>query len=272
MVQELLGKPVRQLIRERIIKRIALGQRINGYIIVNPSSAEAKAYADLISKTLASLNQRVFYTEVTDYNEAEFAVKNANMDPIGTVFLARPLGFKGEDKLIEEVNSEKDADMLTSVNIGKLAKGNLHYLSGTSKAVNELLAYYQIDVTGKKALVIGRSVSVGLPISLLLLKRNAEVSIVHSRVQAYDIHHAAQESDIIVLASGKRGLFDKEDVKKNQIILDCGYHEDGHGDIDFVPEEASFYTPVPRGIGPITIIGLIENAFYLLYGEEKEDE
>lgn len=256
----LLGKPVREKILSRIRERIEKGQRIHGYILVNPSSFEALSYARLISSLLRKLGQEADLKEVKDYAEAEKILNEAEKDPLASVFLARPLLFKEENALIEEIPSGLDADMLTAANIGKLAKGDLRYLSGTSRSVKELLEFYKIDATSKKALVIGRSISVGLPTALMLLKKNAYVTAVHSKTPLEDIRFEAGRSDIVVLASGKRGLVRKEDLSPSSIVIDCGFQQDGGGDLGFVPEE-NVYTPVPGGVGPVTVAALAENAF-----------
>jgi len=264
--KELLGKPVRELIRSKIRERIEKGQKIRGYILVNPNSFEAESYAKLVASLLRTFGQEVFLKEVRNLSEGEKVLKEAKQDALSSVFLARPLLFKEESLLTEEIPPEKDADMLTGTNFGKLAKGDLRYLSGTSRAVKELLDFYQIDVGSKKALVVGRSVSVGLPIALLLLKKNAYVTTVHSKTDIRDIREEAKRSDVIVLASGKRGLIRKEDLSPSSLLIDCGYQEDGGGDLGFVPEE-NVYTPVPGGVGPVTVSALIENAFFLKYGD-----
>lgn len=263
---ELLGKPIREEVLALIKARMEKGQKIRGYVLVNPASFEASAYARLIEKTLDKLNLPYKEIKAETYEEAADAIKEANGDPLGSVFLCRPLKVEKEKELIESVSPDKDSDMLTSSNLGKLAKGDLHYLSGTSSSVNHLLDYYHIDVTGKKALIVGRSVSVGLPCALMLMKKNALIQVVHTKASEEDIHLLASQADILVLAAGKRGIITEKDLSPNQIIIDCGYQEDGHGDLGFTPDCVAF-TPVPGGVGPITIALLAYNAFFLKYGE-----
>jgi methylenetetrahydrofolate dehydrogenase (NADP+)/methenyltetrahydrofolate cyclohydrolase len=153
--------------------------------------------------------------------------------------------------------------MLTSVNFGKMAKGNLDYLSGTSSSVKRLIDFYQIPVRGKKTLVVGRSVSVGLPIALMMMKYDALISVVHSKIAPEVISEYAKKSDIIILAAGKRGLVNQKDISLGQVVIDCGYQEDGKGDLGFVPD-CAYFTPVPGGVGPVTISALVLNALNLL--------
>ncbi|MCI2068751.1 MAG: bifunctional 5,10-methylenetetrahydrofolate dehydrogenase/5,10-methenyltetrahydrofolate cyclohydrolase [Bacilli bacterium] len=264
----LLGKPIRQQILSSLSERIAKGEKITGYVIYNEASFEAGAYAKLIGKLLTNLNQQVKEIIVKDALEAKKAIDEANRDPLGSVFLCRPLLFKEEKELIELIHPEKDADMLTSLNLGKLTKGNLDYLSGTSSSVRKILEYYHLDPKGQKALIVGRSVSVGMPCALMMIKKDALVSVVHTKVEPEVISQLAKESTYIILASGHRGLVKKEDIRPQQIIIDCGYQEDGGGDLGFIPDCLA-YTPVPGGVGPVTIAALAENAFKLLYGNEQ---
>ena len=152
--------------------------------------------------------------------------------------------------------------MLTKENIGDLVFGDLNKLPGTAKSVISLLNNYEIDVKGKKALIIGRSISVGMPIFLALQRMGAFCSLAHSKVSVADIKKASLESDIIVLASGQRNLIGSEDISKKAIVIDCGYHSDGKGDIDFVPN-CEYFTPVPGGVGPMTIASVIKSGYYL---------
>lgn len=259
---ELKGKPIKEEIIADIAKRKLAGEDMHAYIICNTASFEAASYMRLVSKLIASLGFEQHLEEVKTLEEAKTAVMKANKDPLGSVFLCRPLVFPGEGEAVEMVDPSKDADMLTSANIGRLTKGNLDYLSGTSSSVRRIIDFYKIPVQGKKALIVGRSISVGLPIALMLMKYNALISVVHSKIDPKIISSYAQNSDIIVLASGKRGLVKEEDIRPNQIVIDCGYLEDGKGDLGFTPD-CKMFTPVPGGVGPVTIACLVSNALFL---------
>src|SRR5574344_840138 len=203
---ELLGKPIREEVLKELQLRIEKGQKIKGYVLVNPASFEASSYAHLIEKTLEKLNMPYEEFGVSAYASAHEALLKAKSDPLGSVFLCRPLLFPEEKQAIDEVDPLQDADMLTDLNIGKLAKGDLNFLSGTSSSVMHMLDYYQIPVQGKKALVVGRSISVGLPCALMLMKKNALIQVVHTKASPEQIHQLAKEADLIVLAAGKRGI------------------------------------------------------------------
>lgn len=260
---DLLGKNVKAQIIEDIKKYQQGGLKFVGYLIFNKKSAEAEIYANQIAKNLSKLGIEYKMILISNYQEAKQAIIEANNDDLAMIFLCRPLLVEKEESLIELIDPNKDPDMLTSCNLGKLAKGDLNYLSGTSMAVRKIIEYYNIDLTNKKVLVLGRSVSVGLPINLMVLKKNALLQVAHSKIDLDNISSTAKNADVIILATGKQGLIKKEDLNPNQIIIDCGYHENGSGDLNFIPD-VNMFTPVPGGVGPVTISCLIENAFFLL--------
>ena len=260
---ELLGKNVKTCVIENIKNYQQKGLKFVGYLIFNSKSKEAEIYANLIGKNLTKLGIEFHMISISNYNEAKQAILDANKDESAMIFVCRPLLVENEESLIELIDPNKDPDMLTSYNLGKLAKGDLNYLSGTSMAVRKIIEYYNINLTNKKVLVLGRSISVGLPICLLVLKKNAFLQVAHSKVDLENISSSSKNADVIILATGKQGLIKKENLNSNQIIIDCGYHENGSGDLNFVPS-VNMYTPVPNGVGPVTISCLIENAFFLL--------
>lgn len=262
----LLGKPIKEKIVDDIRSRISKGQMINAYIISNPNSFEASSYKKLVSDLLTKLGIKVTDSQISSQEEAEEAISEANKDKLASVFICRPLMVEDENRIIELVPASADADMLTSVNSGRLYKGDMNYLTGTSSSVEAIIDYYNIPVQGRKVFIIGRSISVGLPIGLMMLKKNGMVTYAHSKISLDDLRQEARKTDILVLASGKRGLIRKEDINPRGIVIDCGYQEDGKGDLGFDPE-CQMFTPVPGGVGPITISLLILNAFKLKFGE-----
>lgn len=260
---ELLGKEVKKEVVKNIENYIQKGLTFKGYLIYNSESKEAYIYATQIGKNLSKFNIEYEMISISSYLQAKQAILKANQDKSGMIFLCRPLKVENEEELIKMIDPNKDPDMLTSANLGKLVKGDLDYLSGTSMATRKIIEFYNINLTNKRVLVLGRSISVGLPISLLVLKKNALLEVAHSRIDSNNISLQAKNADVIILATGKQGLIKKEDLNPNQIIIDCGYHENGSGDLNFIPD-VSMYTPVPGGVGPVTIVCLIENAFKLI--------
>jgi len=266
---KLLGKPIRLKIVEELKNRIKNGEIIEPYIIYNSQSFEADEYRKLVVRTLEKLGIKSKVFDVKTFASAKAAIIEANSSPIASVFLCRPLLFERERELFDLIDPSKDADMLTTHNFGRLAKGDLSCLSGTARSVSKIIDYYNLDVVNKRVLVIGRSVSVGMPIALMMVKRNSFVSISHSKIDIDQTRLMAENSDIVILATGKRGILTPTQIKLNQTIIDCGYCEDGKGDLGFIPD-CKDYTPVPGGVGPATIACIIENAFNLIRDSRKK--
>ncbi len=187
--------------------------------------------------------------------------------------IARPLGITKEleEKFLSLINPKLDPDMISDVNLGKLLKGDLTRLPATIQSVKKFIECYDIKTDGQKALVIGRSLTVGLPLALLLQKLNATVSIAHTHTPKEVLNKLLIETDILALGSGDSSIVKPSHLHEGEYILDCGYH-DGHGDINFLPEENINYTPVPGGIGSLTALCLILNAITLEEEEEEEEE
>lgn len=182
------------------------------------------------------------------------------------VQLPLPEGLNS-DEVLSWISPLKDADCLTAENLGLLWTGRPRTKPCTPAGVMEILKFYDIDVTGKRAAVVGRSQIVGKPMSLLLLEANATVTTCHSRTK--NIREILQESDIVVAAAGRPLLFGKEDFKKGAVVIDVGIHRDQGklcGDVryDELEGHASAATPVPGGVGPMTITMLLANTIKLM--------
>ncbi|MCK5282440.1 MAG: bifunctional methylenetetrahydrofolate dehydrogenase/methenyltetrahydrofolate cyclohydrolase FolD [Nanoarchaeota archaeon] len=165
--------------------------------------------------------------------------------------------------IIDSILPSKDADGFSPVSLGNMLINNNKILPATPKGIMRLLEEYKINLEGMHAVVIGRSNIVGKPISLLLQQKNATVTMCHSRTK--DLKKITKEADLIVAAVGKAKMITQGMVKKGVIIIDVGMNRDENnklcGDVDFenVKEIASFITPVPGGVGPLTIAMLLEN-------------
>lgn len=161
------------------------------------------------------------------------------------------------------INHKKDVDGFHPINVGKLAIGEESFVSCTPLGVMKMLEEYQIEVQGKNAVVIGRSNIVGKPLAQLLLNANATVTICHSKTQ--NISEITKQADILIAALGKPKFVTEEMVKEGAVVIDVGINrnEDGKlvGDVDFenVEKKASYITPVPGGVGPMTIAMLMTN-------------
>ena len=166
------------------------------------------------------------------------------------------------DALIARIPAEKDVDGLTTANAGLLAQGRPGLRPCTPAGVMTLLDEYDVELSGAEAVVVGRSVLVGKPMAQLLLARNATVTVCHSRTR--DLPEVCRRADVLVVAAGIPGLVGADAVKPGATVIDVGIHrgEHGlHGDVEFAAaaEVAGAITPVPGGVGPMTIAMLLAN-------------
>ncbi len=168
-----------------------------------------------------------------------------------------------EKAVIEAISPLKDVDAFHAVNVGKIMIGDYDFLPCTPAGVMEMLSYYDIDVTGKNCVVIGRSNIVGKPMAMLLLHKNGTVTITHSRT--VDLKNVTNKADILVAAIGKAKFVGEDMVKDGAVVIDVGMNRDENGklcgDVDFdaVAPKCSYITPVPGGVGPMTIAVLMKN-------------
>jgi len=192
-------------------------------------------------------------------------VASYNLDPeVDGILIQLPLPKHIPTQIvIESVSPEKDVDGFHPLNLGRLAVGESCLTACTPRGIMNLLEHYQILLRGKRAVVIGRSRIVGRPISLLLDQAGCTVTVVHRDTP--DSSRFNSEADILVAAAGVRGLITEKDVKLGATIIDVGIHrlDSGKliGDVDFdrVKDKVSAITPVPGGVGPLTVCTLLEN-------------
>ena len=168
-----------------------------------------------------------------------------------------------EEAVILAIDPAKDVDAFHPVNVGGVLTGKYDFVPCTPAGVMELLAYYGIDPAGKNAVVVGRSNIVGKPQALLLLEKNATVTVCHSKTP--DLSAITRTADILVAAVGREALIKADMVKPGAVVIDVGMNRNAEGklcgDVDFdgVSEVASYVTPVPGGVGPMTITMLLKN-------------
>ncbi len=189
--------------------------------------------------------------------EAEF--QKVNEDPkVHGILLFRPLPkHLNEEPLRMMIDPYKDVDGMSPVNMAKVFSGDISgHAPCTAEAVMEMLDYYQINLTGKKVAIVGRSMVVGRPLSMLMLQKNATVTICHTRTK--DLPGTLREAEVLVAAAGKAKMITEDMVGEGAIVADVGINvdEDGNlcGDVDFEAAEkkASYISPVPRGVGSVT--------------------
>ena len=164
-----------------------------------------------------------------------------------------------ERECFERISIEKDVDGVTCLGFGRMSMDLSAYGSCTPAGIMRILEFYDVDISGMNAVVVGRSPILGKPMAMMLLNKNATVTICHSRTKELENH--VRNADLVVGAVGVPKLIKKEWLKKGAIVIDAGYHPEKCGDIDLdgIEEIASSYTPVPGGVGPMTINTLILN-------------
>ncbi|MBR6557945.1 MAG: bifunctional methylenetetrahydrofolate dehydrogenase/methenyltetrahydrofolate cyclohydrolase FolD [Clostridia bacterium] len=185
-------------------------------------------------------------------------------DKINGILVQLPLPkHLSDEKIIAEISPEKDVDAFHTINVGKIMLGDYDFLPCTPAGVMVLLEHYGINVSGKECVVVGRSNIVGKPQAMLLLHANGTVTVCHSRTK--DLAEVTRRADILVVAIGKADFITGDMVKEGAVVIDVGMNrrEDGKltGDVDFetVEPKASYITPVPGGVGPMTITMLMKN-------------
>ena len=194
-------------------------------------------------------------------------IERLNQDPnVDGILLQLPVpDHLNATEILYKITPEKDADGLHPINLGKLVRAEAGLRSCTPLGVMRLLEEYNVDTEGKRVVIVGRSILVGKPLSLMLLEKNATVTVAHSRT--LNLAQVTNEADILVAAVGKPGLITSSMVKSGAVVIDVGINRlsDGTlaGDVDFasVSQVASYITPVPGGVGPLTVAMLLVNTF-----------
>lgn len=205
-----------------------------------------------------------FESSITE-NELISLITKLNKDSsISGILLQSPLPSTIDAKnVFNIINPKKDVDGFNPINIGKLVIGDPLFIPCTPNGIIKLLEYYNINIEGKKVVILGRSNIVGKPLVQCLLNKNATITICHSKTQ--NLKSETKQADILISAVGKPKFIKQDWIKKDTIIIDVGINRDSNGeicgDIDFdnVKEKASYITPVPGGIGPMTIAMLMQN-------------
>ncbi|MEH1953784.1 bifunctional methylenetetrahydrofolate dehydrogenase/methenyltetrahydrofolate cyclohydrolase FolD [Nostoc sp.] len=237
----------------------------------NPASA---AYVRNKEKACAQVGIASFgkhFPAQTTLGELEEVIAALNHDErVDGILVQLPLpNHLDAVTLLHQIDPDKDADGLHPVNLGRLVRGESGLRSCTPAGVMRLLQEYEIPLQGKQAVVVGRSILVGKPMALMLLEADATVTIAHSR--SHDLKTITQNADILIAAVGRPGLISAEMVKPGAVVVDVGMNRvtDANGksrligDVHFesTADVAGFITPVPGGVGPMTVAILLENTF-----------
>lgn len=265
------GKPVAEKLEKEIKEKVQFyksqGVIPTLCIVKAGKNDEAEAYAKSIEKFFSkigiNIERRNFNEEISlvDFKKGMKELEEDNT--IHGVLILRPLPEELEkSKAFQFLPTKKDVEGITYENLGKLLVGEESFYPCTPQAVLELLDFYQIPVEGKNVVVVGRSISVGKPLSLLLLNRNATITVCHSKTK--NLVEFTKKAEILIVAVGRPYFVSKDMVGERQVVIDVGTNVvDGKivGDVNFeeVRDRVEYITPVPGGIGVITTRVLARN-------------
>ncbi len=265
------GKVISASVKERVKDEvIALNQKgitVGLTVIIVGEDPASKVYVSNKKKAceaLGIISREYALPENTTEQELLDLIRELNADPeINGILCQLPLPKHLDEKLIiNSIDPEKDVDAFHPVNVGKIMIGDFYFLPCTPAGVMEMLEYEGIDVTGKNCVVIGRSNIVGKPMNMLLLHKNGTVTICHSKTK--NLAEICKNADILVAAVGRPNFVTADMVKDGAVVIDVGINRvDGKlcGDVDFenVKDKTAAITPVPGGVGPMTIAMLMQN-------------
>ena len=273
MAEIIDGKKVSEHIRSQIAKGVDKLKQETG---ITPGLAAVLVGDDPASeiyvrnKRRACSNASIYSEEhklplETTEQELLTLVDKLNNDPkIHGILVQLPLpDHINVTKILRAVSPLKDVDGFHPYNVGLLVEGNPRFIPCTPHGIIKMLEFYNIDISGKQAVIVGRSNIVGKPVSMLLLHRHATVTVCHSRTKPLD--EVTRRADILVAAIGRANFITADMVKEGAVVIDVGINrnEEGKltGDVDFeaVSQKASYITPVPGGVGPMTISMLLWN-------------
>ncbi|MEU2878525.1 bifunctional 5,10-methylenetetrahydrofolate dehydrogenase/5,10-methenyltetrahydrofolate cyclohydrolase [Streptomyces sp. NPDC004684] len=211
-------------------------------------------------RTAGIVSRHVELPAETTTGELVGTLRTLSQDPaVHGILLQHPVGEHIDERAaFEAIAPEKDVDGVTFASFATMSFGGPGFVSCTPGGILRLLDAYDVDLAGKRAVVVGRSAILGKPVGMLLLGRDATVTYCHSRTR--DLSAVVREADVVVAAVGRPRLIKGGDVKPGAVVIDAGYNPGNVGDVDFesAAERASLITPVPGGVGPMTIATLLE--------------
>ncbi|HDD7219152.1 bifunctional methylenetetrahydrofolate dehydrogenase/methenyltetrahydrofolate cyclohydrolase FolD [Staphylococcus aureus] len=263
-----IAKDYRQGLQDQVeaLKEKGFTPKLSVILVGNDGASQSYVRSKKKAAEKIGMISEIVHLEETATEEEVLNELNRlnNDDSVSGILVQVPLPKQvSEQKILEAINLEKDVDGFHPINIGKLYIDEQTFVPCTPLGIMEILKHADIDLEGKNAVVIGRSHIVGQPVSKLLLQKNASVTILHSRSK--DMASYLKDADVIVSAVGKPGLVTKDVVKEGAVIIDVGNTPDENGklkgdvDYDAVKEIAGAITPVPGGVGPLTITMVLNN-------------
>lgn len=264
---------IKEEVREEVLSLKEKGKDVTLAVILVGEDPASKVYVRNKEKACEFTGIRPLTFHLPTNTKEEELIKlvldlNQRKDVNG-ILIQLPLPKQiREDLVLNLIDPKKDVDGFLPVSVGNLSIGRPGFLSCTPQGMIELLKRSQIPIDGKHAVIVGRSNIVGKPMAMMLLRENATVTICHSHTK--DLREMTRQADILVAAIGKAKFFHKEDVKEGAVVLDVGMNRDENGKLcgdcdteDLLPV-VSKITPVPGGVGPMTIAMLMRNCLYSL--------
>ena len=252
--EESIAKQVNDLNNKGIFPTLAT-------ILVGQDPA-SETYVKMKRNTCARVGMKSIAVEMSDSTTTEELLIKINElnddDNVHGILLQHPVPHQIDERLcFDAIDIKKDVDGVTCLGFGNMSMGLPAFGSCTPAGIMRLLEHYEIKIQGMNAVVVGRSPILGKPMAMMLLNKNATVTICHSRTQ--NIEDIIKQADILVGAVGIPRFIKHEWIKNNAVVIDAGYHPEKCGDIDLenIESKASAYTPVPGGAGPMTINTLI---------------
>lgn len=252
--EESIAKQVTELNEKGIVPTLAT-------ILVGQDPA-SETYVKMKRNTCARVGMKSIAVEMLDTTTTEELlnkINDLNNDVnVHGILLQHPVPDQIDERLcFDAIDINKDVDGVTCLGFGNMSMGLPAFGSCTPAGIMRLLEHYEIEIQGMNAVVVGRSPILGKPMAMMLLNKNATVTICHSRTQ--NIEDIIKQADILVGAVGIPRFIKHEWIKDNAVVIDAGYHPEKCGDIDLedIQSKASAYTPVPGGVGPMTINTLI---------------
>ena len=263
-----ISKDIKEELKEEVASLAAQGRKCCLAVIQVGNDPASSVYVGNKKKACAYIGiESLAYElpEATTEDELLEIIDKLNKDTnVHGILCQLPLPKQiNEDHIIKAISPKKDVDGFHPQNVGALVIGEQGFVSCTPAGIIQLLKRSNIEMDGKHCVVVGRSNIVGKPMSLLMLRENATVTICHSHTK--NLEEICKEADILIVAIGKPQFIGKEYVKKGAVVIDVGIHRDENnklcGDVKFdeVEPVASYITPVPGGVGPMTIAMLIHN-------------
>lgn len=262
---KIIAESIEKTILERLEKHAKNGNTIKpilATILVGGDPASA-TYVKMKGNACARAgmdSKKVILPEETTTGELLEEIESLNNDPrVHGILLQHPVPAHIDERMcFDRIALDKDVDGVTSLGFGRMSMGEKAYGSATPAGIIRIIDHYNLDIEGKNAVVIGRSPILGKPMAMMLLNRNATVTICHSKTK--NLPDMVKGADIVVGAVGKPAFIKAEWIKDGAILIDAGYHPDRKcGDIDLenAVNRCSAYTPVPGGVGPMTIASLM---------------